>query len=67
MLFLRDRLTKRELQSLLGKLIYISCCVVGSRTFLNRMLHTLRANHTGKNIWPDDRFLHGLVTIFRGF
>ena len=34
--------SKRELQSLLGKLLYISKCVRASRVFLNRMLDLLR-------------------------
>ena len=36
---------KRELQSLLGSLLYISKCVHSSRPFLNRMLDLLRASH----------------------
>ena len=34
--------TKRDLQSLLGKLLYITKCVKSSRFFLNRMLEVLR-------------------------
>ena len=37
--------TKRELQSLLGKLLYITKCVKSSRYFLNRMLELLRSAH----------------------
>ena len=59
--FLRDRFTKRELQSLLGKLLYISRCVTGSRRFLNRMLCTLRKNHNSKNIHPDTEFRMDLL------
>ena len=44
--FLRDVVSKREFQSLLGKLLYISRCVK-SRIFLNRLLITLR-NQTDK-------------------
>ena len=36
--------SKRELQSLLGQLLYISKCVRTSRAFLNRMLDLLRAS-----------------------
>ena len=36
--------TKRQLQSLLGKLLYVTKCVRASRPFLNRMLDTLRAS-----------------------
>ena len=39
--------SKRELQSLLGKLLYITKCVKSSRFFLNRMLELLR--NSGKN------------------
>ncbi len=35
--------TKRELQSLVGKLCFVVKCVRQSRVFLNRMLHTLRS------------------------
>ena len=35
--------TKRELQSLLGSLLYVSKCVRPARTFLNRMLQVLRS------------------------
>ena len=34
--------TKVELQSLIGKLQYVSKCVLQSRVFLNRLLETLR-------------------------
>ena len=39
--------TKRQLQSLLGSLLYITKCVRYSRFFLNRMLGVLR-EHKGK-------------------
>ena len=35
--------SKRELQSLLGSLLYVSKCVKPARTFLNRMLQFLRS------------------------
>ena len=41
----RTHCSKRELQSLLGKLLYITKCVRASRFFLNRMLTTLRLAH----------------------
>ena len=34
--------TRRQLQSLLGKLLYISKCVRPARLFVNRMLQTLK-------------------------
>ena len=41
----RTRCTKRELQSLLGSLLYVSKCVRSSRFFLNRLLDVLRSVH----------------------
>ena len=47
--------TKRELQSLLGTLLYIHKCVKPARCFLNRMLETLRkASNPAKIILTDD-------------
>ena len=40
----KDTCSKRDLQSLLGQLLYISKCVRASRPFLNRMLDLLRAS-----------------------
>ena len=38
--------TKRQLQSLLGSLLYITKCVRPARFFLNRMLQVLRDSHS---------------------
>ena len=48
----RKACNKKELQSLLGSLLYMSKCVKNSRIFLNRMLDTLRShNNTDKLFW----------------
>ena len=39
----RERFTVKELQSLLGKLSFVSACVHASRIFLSRLLNTLRS------------------------
>ena len=39
----REVKTRKELQSLLGKLLYISKTIKPARAFLNRMLGTLRS------------------------
>ena len=39
----RDTATRKQLQSLLGTLNHIAACVRPGRTFLNRMLNTLRS------------------------
>ena len=41
--------SKRDLQSLLGHLLYIAKCVKPAQIFLNRMLQTLRDNASKKN------------------
>ena len=49
--------SKRDLQSLLGKLLYVTKCVRASRVFLNRMLDLLRSTGNQKTIHltPDFR------------
>ena len=42
--------TKRELQSLLGNLLYVHKCVAPARIFLNRMLELLRNNYDAYTI-----------------
>ena len=51
---------KRQLQSLLGKLLYVTKCVRASRPFLNRMLDTLRAAHKQDTIIIDREFRRDL-------
>ena len=51
---------KRQLQSLLGKLLYVTKCVRASRPFLNRMLDTLRAAHKQDTIVIDCEFRRDL-------
>ena len=52
----RQKCSKKELQSLLGSLLYISKCVHSSRIFLNRMLDTSRAHFGRDNINLDQNF-----------
>ena len=62
----KSQCTKKELQSLLGCLLYISKCVKTSRTFLNRMLDTLRAHFGKENIALDINF-HRDLNWFQKF
>ena len=55
-MFLRDRLTKQELQTLLGKLLYVARCVRGACIYLNCLLALVRFNHDNKNITPDEGY-----------
>ena len=40
----KKHITRRQLQSLLGKLLYLHRCVPASRSFVNRLLNTLRTS-----------------------
>ena len=51
--FLRDFMTKREFQSLLGKLLYVSRCVKTSRIFLNCLLMTLCVHKNSNTVHLD--------------
>ena len=63
---------KRDLQSLLGRLLYITKCVKASRPFLNRMLEILRQTDKQSKINLDEAFLRDLkwfqkfLTTFNG-
>ena len=52
----KRRTTKVQLQSLIGKLQFITKCVLQSRAFLNRLLDTLRAMSKKKSIKLSDSF-----------
>ena len=62
---LKVQVTKRELQSLLSKLLYVARCIQGARIFLNRMLQTLRQAHSSKVIAPDIGFYQDLAWFTR--
>ena len=46
----KDFATKRQLQSILGLLLYVHKCVKPARVFLNRMLEVLRSGHGRQKI-----------------
>ena len=54
MVEIMTRASKKQLQSLLGTLQHISCCVRAGRIFLNRMLNTLRGNYETQGYFPLD-------------
>ena len=53
--------SKKDLQSLLGSLLYVSRCVKHSRFFLNRMLQLLRDNVDTRKILITAEFKHDLA------
>ena len=57
----RKRCSKKQLQSLLGLLQYVSKCVRSARCFLNRMLEVLRQAHDSNHIVLNDAFHRDLV------
>ena len=52
--------TKKELQSLLGSLLYVTKCIKYSRFFLNRMLSLLRENYDNNRIILTESFKRDL-------
>ena len=64
--------SKRDLQSLLGRLLYVTKCVRASRPFLNRMLEVLRQADKQSKITLDDAFMRDFnwfqqfLTTFNG-
>ena len=52
---------KRQLQSILGLLLYVHKCVKPARVFLNRMLELLRACHNDSKVHLTDDFKHDLA------
>ena len=56
----RKKCTKRQLQSLLGQLLYIHKCVKPFRAFLNRMLDLLRQNYDANSIQLTQDFIRDL-------
>ena len=53
--------SKKDLQSLLGSLLYITKCVAPARSFLNRMLHLLRQNTNVSKILLTQPFFQDLA------
>ena len=64
--------SKRNLQSLLGNLLYVAKCVKPARTFLNRMLQLLRDNYDKARIKlthefrRDLRWFHRFLAKYNG-
>ena len=52
---------KSGIKSLLGRLLYVSRCVPGSRGFLNRILKLLGENHAERHIIPNENFHKDLL------
>ena len=57
----KKQVRKNELQSLLGRLIYIARCVKPARIFLGRMLALLRDNHSNNKIVLTTEFFKDLM------
>ena len=56
--------SKRQLQSLLGSLLYVSKCVKPACTFLNRMLMLLRENFEKETIFLNTAFFKDLSWFY---
>ena len=63
--------TKKELQSLLGSLLYAAKCIKYDRVFLNRILNLLRSNYNVKKIvinfdFKDLNWFNTFLPVFNG-
>ena len=61
----KKQCTRKELQSLLGSLLYIAKCVRYSRNFLNRMLDLLRQSHKEITIQLTPEFIQDLAWFLK--
>ena len=61
----KTQCTRRDLQSLLGSLLYIAKCVRYSRNFLNRMLDLLRQTHKETTINLTPEFIRDLAWFLK--
>lgn len=52
----KKRANKKMIQSILGKLIYVSACINQGRKFVSRILETLRAMGDKNWTWVGDEF-----------
>ena len=52
----KTHVSKKAMQSLLGKLLYLHKCVLPARAFINRILDLFRTNCHAKKIWLNDGF-----------
>lgn len=58
---LKSAMSKTDIQSLLGTLQHLCCCIRGGRIFLNRMLNTLRSmNQSQRSYQLDSEFRRDL-------
>ena len=60
----KSHISKRQMQSLLGKLLYLHKCVKPARTFVNQILMTFR-NSTSKRILITDAFKQDLLWFLK--
>ena len=60
----KNTASKKELQSLLGLLLYVSKCIKVARIFLSRMLDTLRAHHDKNMIILDTDFKKDILWFY---
>ena len=62
----RSRYTKKQLQSLLGKLLFVTACVKPGRIFMARLLNNSRSFSTSRSSCPisDDMRADGPCCIY---
>ena len=65
-LFVKDYITKKQLQSILGKTFYIGKCIRPVRAFTSRLLQTLRNHHKENRIKVTDQ-MYKDISWFKNF
>lgn len=61
----QDSITKKAVQSLVGKVVHFSSCVPAARTFVNHILETLRNAHDHNTIEVDGHMIQDLKWFHR--
>lgn len=64
----QEQVSKRVIQSLIGKIIHFTACVPAARTFINQILIALRAAHDKLVVRASQRELLAItiLQLFRG-
>ena len=62
-----SHISKKQLQSLLGKLLYLHRCIIPAGTFVNRLLNKLHQATMPVKVCEDVRIYHGLYIFYYNY
>lgn len=57
---LQERVSKKVIQTVIGKIVHLSACIPAARTFVNRILEALRAAHNDSYVPVDEGIVRDL-------